>query len=229
MRELAPGVRHVRAYRRGFGAAATWVINAYLVEDVLIDAATRHSGKRILRDLEGHEIKAHALTHAHPDHQGASHQVCEALGIPFWCPEGDVAAAENPDLIKQLQPSHPVANFFRFSFVGPGHRVDRALKEGDEVGGFRVIATPGHSAGHVAFWRESDRVLVIGDVLTNMDQLTGRPGLREPKTYLTPDPVQNRRSAKGLAKLEPELVLFGHGKPLSDPRKFVDFVEALPD
>jgi hydroxyacylglutathione hydrolase len=229
VKELAPGVWHVRAYRPGFRAAATWLINAYVADDVLIDAATRHSGKRILRDLRGHTISAHALTHAHPDHQGASHEVCEALGIPFWCPERDVDAAENPDLIKENQGNHPVARLFRASFVGPGHKVDRALKEGDEVVGFKVIDTPGHSAGHVAYWRESDRVLIIGDVLANMDQLTGIRGLTEPKPYLTPDPATNRRSAEKLAALEPELVLFGHGRPLRDTREFVDFVEDLPE
>ena len=30
------------------------------------------------------EHYAHALTHAHPDHQGASKQVCDTLGVPFW-------------------------------------------------------------------------------------------------------------------------------------------------
>ena len=91
-----------------------------------------------------------------------------------------------------------------------------------------MIDVPGHSAGHVAFWRESDGVLVLGDVLTNMDQLTRIPGLHEPKPYLTPDPAENRRSARKLAALEPKLVLFGHGAPLRDTRKFVDFVDALP-
>jgi glyoxylase-like metal-dependent hydrolase (beta-lactamase superfamily II) len=229
VRELAPGVWHVRSYKPGFGLAATWLINAYVVDDVLIDAATRHSGKRILRDLEGHEISAHALTHAHPDHQGASHEVCEKLGIPFWVPQNDIDAAENPDLIKQRQPNHPIARFFLASFIGPGHKVDRALKEGDRVGSFKVIDAPGHSAGQVVFWRESDKVLIIGDVLANMDQLTGLPGLNEPKTYLTPDPAENRRSARKLAALEPELVLFGHGRPLRDPRKFVEFIQKLPE
>ena len=87
---------------------------------------------------------------------------------------------------------------------------------------------PGHSAGHVAFWRESDGVLILGDVLANMDQLTAIPGLHEPKPYLTPDPAENRRSARKLALLEPKLVLFGHGAPLRDTKKFVDFVDALP-
>jgi glyoxylase-like metal-dependent hydrolase (beta-lactamase superfamily II) len=229
VRELAPDVWQVTGYRPVFGTAAKNLINAYVVEDVLIDAATRHSGKRIMRDLEGHPIHAHALTHAHPDHQGASHEVCEALDIPFWCPEGDVAAAENPDLIGERQPSHPIAQFYARIFTGPAHKVDRPLREGDEVGGFAVIEVPGHSAGHVAYWRESDRVLILGDVIVNMDQLTGIAGLHEPKPYLTPDPAENRRSAKKLGALEPKLVLSGHGPPLRDTGKFVEFVEALPD
>jgi hydroxyacylglutathione hydrolase len=59
-------------------------INTFLLEDVLIDAATRWDGRRILKELRGRRISAHALTHAHPDHQGASHRVCTELSIPFW-------------------------------------------------------------------------------------------------------------------------------------------------
>jgi glyoxylase-like metal-dependent hydrolase (beta-lactamase superfamily II) len=203
-------------------------VNAYLLEDVLVDAGARQSRRAILRQLKGHRVSVHALTHAHPDHQGSSHAVCEELGIPFWVPERDADAAEDPDLIRERQPNHPVARFYLRVFIGPGHPVDRLLKEGDEVAGFEVIDVPGHSAGHVALWRASDRVLVLGDVLSNMDQVTLIPGLHEPKPYLTPDPAENRRSAKKLAQLEPELVLFGHGAPLRDTGKFVDFVEALP-
>ena len=204
-------------------------INAWLCGDVLIDAQTRRDGKKIVKALRGRTVTAHALTHAHPDHQGASHEVCEALEIPYWVPERDVEAAENPDLIGQRQPSHPVAQFYARIFTGPAHKVDRALKEGDEIGGFKVIDVPGHSAGQVAYWRESDRILILGDVLNNMNIMTGITGLHEPKDYLTPDPAENRRSAKKLAPLEPNLVLFGHGPPLRDTRKFVDFVEGLPD
>jgi glyoxylase-like metal-dependent hydrolase (beta-lactamase superfamily II) len=88
---------------------------------------------------------------------------------------------------------------------------------------------PGHSPGHVAYWREADRVLVLGDVLNNMDVATGIRGLREPKGVFTPDPARNRESARRLAALEPALVCFGHGPPLRDTRKFVDFVAALPN
>lgn len=222
MKQLADGVWQLA----GFPPNG---INVFLVEDVLIDAATRHATRRIVRELKGHKLSAHALTHAHPDHQGASRAVCERYGVPFWVGEKDADAAEDPSLIGQRQPDSPVAQFFVKTMTGPGHRVDRKLHEGDEVAGFSVIDVPGHSAGHVAYWRASDGVLILGDVLNNMDVLTAIPGLTEPKPYLTPDPAENRRSAKKLGPLEPKLVLFGHGAPLRDTKKFVDFVDNLPD
>jgi len=222
MKQLADGVWQLS----GFPPNG---INVFVLEDVLVDAGTRHSSRRIFRQLEGHKLTAHALTHAHPDHQGASHAVCERYGIPFWVPTADADAAENPKLIGERQPSHPISQFFVKTMTGPGHRVDRRLVEGDVVAGFKVIEVPGHSAGHVAYWRESDGVLVLGDVLNNMDVLTAIPGLHEPKSFLTPDPAENRRSARKLAQLEPKLMLFGHGAPLRDTRKFVDFINGLPD
>jgi glyoxylase-like metal-dependent hydrolase (beta-lactamase superfamily II) len=194
---------------------------------VLIDAQTRYSARRLLRQLRGHTVTAHALTHAHPDHHGSSHAVCEQLGIPLWCGERDVAAAEDPARMQQAMPATVPARFFFRLFHGPGHQVARPLREGDAVGGFTVLEVPGHSPGHVAFWRESDRVLMCGDVLANMGQLTGLPGLHEPSTLLTPDPRRNRESARRLARLEPALVCFGHGRPLRDPRKLADFVHRL--
>jgi hydroxyacylglutathione hydrolase len=220
MRQLAEGVWQLA----GFPPNA---INVYLVDDVLIDAATRYGGRRIFRQLAGRQVRAHALTHAHPDHQGASREVCEKLGIPFWVGQRDADAAERPELIRERQPDNPVARFYWRTLHGPGHRVDRPLREGDEVAGFRVLDVPGHSAGHLAFWRDADRVLLLGDVLANMDVMTGVPGLCEPKPYLTPDPAQNRRSAKRLGPLEPRLVLFGHGAPFRDTAKFVGFVDGL--
>jgi hydroxyacylglutathione hydrolase len=222
VKEVAPGVWQLAGFPPN-------LINVFLLEDVLIDAATRHAGRRILRELRGREVGAHALTHAHPDHQGASKEVCEQLEVPFWVGEHDADAAERPELIDERQPDHPITRFFFRSMHGPGRRVDRKLREGDEVAGFSVIDAPGHSAGHVAFFRKSDRVLVLGDVLNDADIFTGIPGLREPKPYFTPDPAENRRSARKLAALEPELVLFGHGPPLRDTRKFVEFVQGLPD
>ena len=221
LKQLADGVWHLNTF------VIPNAINAYLIEDVLVDAGTRQSAPKILKQLQGHRVSAHALTHAHPDHQGASHRLCEGLGVPFWVGEADADAAEDPELIRQRQPDSAMARFYIRIFIGPGHPVDRMLKEGDDVAGFQVIDVPGHSAGHIAFWRESDGVLILGDVLANIDQLTGLPGLHEPKPYFTPDPARNRESAKRLGQLEPSLVLLGHGPPVRDTKKFVDLCAGL--
>lgn len=203
-------------------------VNAYLLGDVLVDAAVRQSAGLILRKLRDHKIQAHALTHAHPDHQGSSHAICEKLGVPFWCGAGDADAAEDPSLIPERLPNRRLAAMSYRLAAGSGHPVARILREGDEIGGFTVLEVPGHSAGHLAFWRPSDRALVLGDVLNNMNLFTTRPGLREPPRVFTPDPARNRVSARKLGALEPALVCFGHGPPLRDTGAFVRFVESLP-
>jgi glyoxylase-like metal-dependent hydrolase (beta-lactamase superfamily II) len=208
---------------RGFPPHA---INVYLAGDVLIDAATRRAGRRILRQLEGRSVSAHALTHAHPDHQGASKEVCEALGIPLWCHDKDADAMEQ-GTIPQTQPDHPINRLIERFWLGPPYPVARRLEEGDEVAGFTVLHVPGHSAGHVAYWRESDRTLIVGDVIENISTNTGLPGLHEPASIFTPDPKRNRESARRLVALEPELVCFGHGKPLRDPAKLRRWAEGL--
>ena len=203
-------------------------INVYLVGDVLIDAATRQGERRIMRQISGRTVTAHALTHAHPDHQGSSHAICERLGIPLWCGQGDVPAMETPGGIKNSQAPGWLNRFQARFWTGPPHPVARALHEGDEVAGFTVLECPGHSRGHVAYWRESDRVLILGDVLNGMNVRTGRRGLHEPPTIFTPDPPRNRESARRLAALEPALVCFGHGPPLRDPGELAEFIARLP-
>jgi len=205
------------------------VFNVYLMGGVLVDAATRHAGRRILRQLKGRTVTAHAVTHAHPDHQGASHRVCQALNLPLWCGEADADAVEDPRLILHRMPDHWINRTFASWWLGPPHPVSLALREGDEVGGFTVLDVPGHSAGHIAFWRESDRTLVLGDVLSNLNYFTGLPHLHEPPAVFTPDPPLTRRSARKLAALEPSLICFGHGPPMRDTKRFVEFVAKLSD
>jgi hydroxyacylglutathione hydrolase len=221
MKELAEGV-HLLA---GWPPNA---INVYLVGDVLIDAGTRQAERRILRQIAGRSLSAHALTHAHPDHQGSSHAICERLGLPLWCGQGDVPAMETPGGIAASQAPGLVNTLQRRFWTGPPHPVARALVEGDEVAGFTVLEVPGHSLGHVAYWRESDRVLILGDVLNNMNVRTGVSGLHEPLEVFTPDPARNRVSARRLAELRPRLTCFGHGGPLRDPGKLADFAARMP-
>jgi hydroxyacylglutathione hydrolase len=195
--------------------------NVYVMGDVLVDSATRHDAKRILRQVRGVSLSAHVLTHGHLDHTGSSHEICQSLSLPLVCGEGD------RQLVESGQPAPGAPWLMRLEhrlIAGPGHPVSRGLGEGDEIAGFTVLEVPGHSPGHLAFWRESDRALVLGDVLFGLNPATGRPDLRLPPNIFTPDPQRNLASARRLADLEPELVCFGHGPPLRDPERLRAFV-----
>jgi hydroxyacylglutathione hydrolase len=201
-------------------------LNVFLMGGVIVDAGVRQFADLILGELTGKQVTGHAITHGHMDHQGASAAICAALSIPFFCPEREADAVESGE----IQPLVPASEENRHGieqYAGPGVVVARRLREGDEVGGFVVVDSPGHSPGHISFWRESDRVLVVGDTISNMDADTFEIGLHEPKVAFTLDPVRNRESIRKLAALEPQVLCFGHG-PAVTAGELHAFVERLP-
>jgi glyoxylase-like metal-dependent hydrolase (beta-lactamase superfamily II) len=200
-------------------------VNAYLLGDIVVDAGTKSAAKRLIKALRGHVVGVHALTHGHPDHAGGSRRLVDTLELPVWVGERDRADVESGRPTAADTWARPVVAGVTHYDPVP---VARSLHEGDDLGhGFVVLETPGHADGHLAFWRESDRTLVAGDVVLNMNALTTVPGLHEPPRILTRDPRRNRDSARRLAALQPELVLFGHGPPLRDPAALRAFTDAL--
>ena len=200
------------------------LINAYLVEDVMIDALARWGWGRLLKQLTGRSLSLVALTHCHPDHQGSAHFLCEHFGVPLACHEADV------DMMEGRQPMAPDNWQSRFSdwlMTGPPHKVARVLKDGDEVAGFRVIHTPGHTPGHVIYFRPGDRLAIVGDLLHNMEMWTGRVGLHETPEFFSVDPAQCRDSLHRLRELDPAIVCFGHGPPLRKPELLERFFRRL--
>lgn len=218
MKEVARGVWQLAGFLPD-------VINVFLIEDVLIDTATRWGRSPLLRQLRSRPPRLIALTHAHPDHQGLAHVLCEHFRVPLACHEADVPVMEGrtPMVPRTLR-----CRLGDFLMSGPPHPVGQVLREGDEVAGFRVIHTPGHTPGHIAFFRPSDRLAIVGDLLRNFNFWTGRPRLEEPPAYFSVDAALNRRSIRKLAALEPEVVCFGHGPPLRRPELLQRFVATLP-
>lgn len=204
MLKLADGLWLLNGFPR-------YYFNVYLMQDVLVDAATRWGRWRILRQLRDRPPRLMALTHCHPDHQGSAFAVCERFGVPLACHEGDRAAMEGR---APMQPDNKIMHLGHRVWAGPARRVDRILRDGEELAGFRVIHAPGHTPGEVMFFREKDRILIAGDVLDNLNFRTGRPGLLEPPWFFSQDRLQNRHSIRLLHSLRPALVCFGHGPPL---------------
>ena len=207
MIEIAPDVFHLPLTPRNG-------INAYVIGDVIVDAGLASSAKKIVKAVEGRPIRALAATHAHVDHLGGARRLVDALELPLWVSAGDAGDARSGEPAVPKSRVRPA-----MTFIGGFDGVDvaRELREGDEVAaGFVVVEAPGHSPGHIAYWRESDRVLLTGDVFTNMNLLTTAVGLHLPPDLVTIDPARNRASAQRLAALEPAVAGFGHGPVLRD-------------
>lgn len=221
MKNIAQDVYQIPLFPRN-------AINCYLIEDTLIDAGIRSSSGIILQAIKNKTITKHALTHAHADHQGSSKIICETLNIPLWCSELEKPAAENGNVIFEYpNPNHIISKFQKKFWAGKGHPVSQTLKEGDNIAGFTVIETPGHSSGHLSFFREKDGVLIVGDVLTNMNLLTTIVGLHEPPNLFTTNQELNRESIKKLALLKPKILCFGHGPVLVNNGEFEKFATKL--
>lgn len=201
-----------------------YAVNVYLAGDTLIDAGTRWARRRIMRQLEGQQLSLLALTHCHPDHQGAAHAVCTHFNVPMACHQADADAAEGRS---PMLPRNWIIGLGERVWAGPPHQVGRMLRDGDQVAGFRVVHAPGHTPGHVIYFRESDRLAIAGDVLTNINFLSGRVGLQQPPAFFCVDPVQNLRSIQILWELRPAIICLGHGPPLYGPEALERYMTRL--
>ncbi len=203
-------------------------LNAYLLGDVLVDAGLPGQGAAVIRMLDACRVDRHVLTHPHLDHAGGSARVCRAFGLDgVACGAADLAdlrAGRSPELALRswLQPLSRALG--RFTPVA-----GTAFVDGETVGpGFVVVPTPGHTPGHISLWREADRVLIAGDALMGMHPLSGRPDLRLPPRFDQPDPAAVRASVRRLVALEPRVVFFGHGLPLTNAtQRLHDFAATL--
>jgi len=219
MKEIAKNVYHIPLMPRSS-------INSYLIEGVLVDSGIRCSYSILRKAIQAIPAHAHVLTHAHADNQGCTHRICSTFNLPLMCHISEVWRTETGLVTKDYpEASGMIAKFQQKYWAGGGAPVDSLLKEGDWLGNFRVIETPGHSSGHLSFFREKDGVLIAGDVAANMNHLTTVSGLHLPPKIFTTDMDENRHSLTKLAGLNPEIICFGHGPVLYNKKKqFEKFV-----
>jgi len=88
---------------------------------------------------------------------------------------------------------------------------------------WQCVPTPGHTPGHAAFFRQSDRVLITGDAVLTVninspwDYLLNRQRVSGPPWIATWNWPTAKRSVAVLAGLEPQVLACGHGKVMIHP------------
>lgn len=205
-----------------------WVVNCYLVREndgfTLVDTCLSGSAHEILDEAGkyGLSIVRIVLTHAHADHVGSLDQLREAL------PNIDVAiTARDARFLAgdmSLDPEEPQVKL-RGGYQSCATRPTRLLAPGDRVGSLEVVAAPGHTPGHAAFFDVRDRSLIAGDAFQTQGGLavsgTLRPLFPFPAlaTWHKPTAVA---SARALAALNPSRLAVGHGPVLPDPAAAMD-------
>lgn len=180
----------------------------------LVDTGIASSAKRIREALEtlgsGPEsLKRIVLTHQHDDHVGGLQNVLQ------WAPRAEIyASAHESEVISGRRGMDPQSNgvlrYLARNAKPPGVPVGHILQEGETVAGFRIIATPGHSPGHISLLRQEDNLLFTADAFGCLP-FKLRVGVRR---AVCVDPAQAKRSAQKLLEEDFDNVYFTHGKPL---------------
>ncbi len=234
MDDIAPGVRGLRIT----------FVNVFAVTHpdggwTLIDAAIPFSAGLIRRWAEKHfnrPPQAIVLTHGHFDHVSAAGDLAGEWGAPIYAHGLEFPyltgekeyPAPNPGagggLMTLLSPIYPR------SPVNLGSRLRRLPMAGDapmplpELPSWEILHTPGHTPGHVSFFRSGDRTLLVGDAFCTTKPesffeaaVAQQPELHGPPSYFTSDWSMARKSVQHLATLNPTIVAPGHGKPLAGP------------
>ena len=215
--EVVPGLHWVDAI---------WDTKVYVLLDgdrpVVVDAAMPGRARAVWHYLDqlGYEPKAVReiwLTHGDIDHMGSVAALKTRSGADVVAHRAD-APLVNGTADRELGPlplsgtyqgifNMAVRHLFRYQPA----RVDRPAEDGDALGSWQVIHTPGHTAGSASYYHAERKIIIVGDALNHR-----RGRLGAPPPMFTPDMAQAHASIKRIAGLEFEVCCFGHGPPLKD-------------
>lgn len=217
----------------------TQIANVFFVGSkdrfVIVDAGMPRSREEIISEVEQRfsefsKPEAIVLTHGHFDHVGGIIEMVEKWNVPVYAHSLELPyltgkkSYPKPDATVEGGMVAKMSPMFPREPINLGSHVQPLPDDGSvpHMEGFRWIHTPGHTPGHVSFFRDSDGTLIAGDAFITVRQdslykvMTQKKEVHGPPRYLTTDWKAAKKSVEKLHRLNPALAVTGHGLPVSD-------------
>lgn len=202
--------------------------NCYLVREddglTVIDTNMGGQAQAILQAANklGLPIVRILLTHAHVDHVGSLDALHQALpDVPVMISERDARFLTGDKSLDASEPQVPLKGGYPIVTTKP----TQLLHEGDRIGSLEVIATPGHTPGHIAFLDTRDRALIAGDAFQTQGGVAVS-GTIEPLFPLPAMATWHKglalESARKLLALSPSVLAVGHGRMIAQPQEAME-------
>ncbi|SKB45739.1 MBL fold metallo-hydrolase [Dyadobacter psychrophilus] len=215
-------------------------VNVYIVKNkedgswVLIDAGLKTAYpkiKKMVTELfgEGARPKAIVLTHGHFDHVGSLKKLAEEWDVPIYAHHLEMAYLTGkssyppPDSSVGGGMMSYMADLYKTTPIDLQDRVNEFPGITPDIPfmpEWKYIHTPGHSPGHVSFWRESDKVLIAGDAVVTtkaesaISVFLHKKMISGPPKYFTCNWLKAEDSVDQLTSLMPSVLAAGHGLPM---------------
>jgi hydroxyacylglutathione hydrolase len=193
------------------------VSNSYIVsnkEIFLVDTGMPGKSNEIIdyvkNDLkhDPEDIKTIVITHHHFDHTGNLDKLKKITGAKVAIHSADA------DYISGEKSQHgslfmiPVVMFMKIIYRSKPINADILLEDGDQIGDYWVIHTPGHTSGSICLYNPVSKVIFVGDnLMYSNNKIEGPRVLHEPEQY--------KKSMKKLGDLDIDVILTGHGQPIT--------------
>lgn len=197
----------------GAGNARVYFVAA--PEYALIDAGVPGKADIILRALaqigiQPLQVKRIIVTHHHWDHVGSLWELKKRTGAEIIAHLRDAEYITGKRLRRAPRGAAGRIAYAAFGLFGACNlqnvEVERRVNDGDQIGGFSVVHTPGHTPGHICLLR--DGYLFSGDLL-----MAGAGEFRETPHMFTADVPTSRASIRKVTELQFQFILSAHHPP----------------
>lgn len=201
------------------------ISNCYMVVDKLIflvDTGMPGNSGKIIKFLQENlnrqpeDLKTIVITHAHFDHIGSLNKLIKKTNAKVAIHKGDEKVLSGIENQTGSALMRTLIKLMSLIYRTQPVKADIILEDGDEIGDYRVIHTPGHTSGSICLYNSTSRVILVGDSLNYTKGKIVAPRIME-------DRVQYNESMKKLVNLDIKTILTGHGDSVrEDAREKLD-------